>query len=71
MGYRKTGYIEQIFYVIKHKLLAWCEWIDAKAWVKDYHPGWIVLATKAKHENVRKTYRNMILELYREVHGGG
>ena len=65
MGYRKTGYIEQIWYVIKYAVRSWFEWQDAKCWAKDIHPGWLYLATKAKSEETRMIYRNKILKAYR------
>lgn len=65
MGYRKTGYIEQIWYVIKYAVRSWFEWQDAKCWAKDIHPGWLHLATKAKSEETRKAYHNKILKAYR------
>lgn len=65
MGYRKTGYIEQIWYVIKYAVSSWLEWQDAKFWAKEYHPGWVRIATKAKSKRTRQIYREKIIKAYR------
>ena len=51
--------------VIRRKIAEWLEWCDAKDWAKEFHPAWVDFATKAKHEEVRKLYREMILKFYR------
>ena len=65
MGYRKTGCFEQMWYVIKHKVSLWLEWLDAKDWAKEYHPAWVEFATKSKSEETRNYYKDMILAAYR------
>lgn len=44
---------------------AWFEWQDAKCWAKDYHPGWVHMAKKARHNVVRQYYKDKILMAYR------
>ena len=65
MGYRKTGYIEQIWYVIKYAVSSWLEWQDAKCWAKEYHPAWVEIVKRTKSEETRMIYRNKILKAYR------
>ena len=65
MGYRKISYPMQIWYVIKYAFRSWIEWQDAKEWAKEYHPAWVELAKKARHEEVRKDYKRKILLAYR------
>ena len=65
MGYRKVGYLEQIWYVIKHAVTAWIEWQDAKCWAKQIHPAWVEIVKRTKNEDVRKYYKKMILDAYR------
>jgi hypothetical protein len=50
---------------LRKRITDWLEWLDAKAWAKEFHPSWVDFATKAKHEEVRKLYREMILKYYR------
>lgn len=70
MGYRKIGYIEQIWYVIKFAVTSWLEWQDAKCWAEDFHPGWVQMATKCKNKSTRQYYKLKILAAYRgEYHG--
>ena len=45
--------------------LSWLEWQDAKAWAKQYHPGWLQIAKKSRSEEARAIYRDKILEAYR------
>ena len=40
------------------------EWEDAKRWIKASHPGWVILATRAKTEETRKKYREKIILAY-------
>lgn len=70
MPYRKTGYIEQILYVAKYKFESWMEWQDAKAWAKAIHPAWVEIATKCKNDEVKKHYKDMILNAYRGENDG-
>ena len=65
MGYRKVGSLEQLWYVICHKLSVWFEWQDAKCWAREYHPGWLQIATKSKSEEARAIYKEKILTAYR------
>lgn len=46
-------------------LCAWLEWMDAKCWAKEYHPGWVQIATKAKGKTTRKIYREKIMKAFR------
>ena len=64
VGYKKISYVRQIWYVIKYAVRSWIEWQDAKAWAKEYHPGWLHLATKSKHMETRQIYRNKIMKAY-------
>ncbi len=65
MGYKKISYPRQIWYVIKYAVHSWLEWQDAKHWAKGCHPGWVVIATKARHEETRREYKQKILRAYR------
>ena len=65
MSYRRTGSVEQIWYLIKYRVKSWLEWQDAKCWVKDIHPAWVHLATKAECKETRMIYRDKILKTYR------
>jgi hypothetical protein len=65
MGYQKIGPVRQIWYVVKYKINAWVEWQDALYWAKEYHPAWVELVKKGKHEETRKAYRKKILAAYR------
>ena len=57
--------IYQFWYVISYAFAEWLEWQDAKSWAKEYHPGWLYLARKSKHKEVRQIYRDKILNAYR------
>ncbi len=46
-------------------LEAWLEWRNAKCWAKEYHPGWLQIATKAKGQATRQIYRDRIMKAYR------
>ena len=70
MGYKKIGYMLQIWYAVKYAVRSWLEWQDAKHWAKDCHPAWVVIATKARRENVRKMYKQKILRAYRGEEDG-
>lgn len=48
----------------------WLEWQDAKAWAKEYHPGWLHIAKKALRKITREVYRNEILKAYRGESNG-
>lgn len=43
----------------------WLEWQEAKAWAKNFRPGWLYLATKSKSDSVRVIYRQKIMRSYR------
>ncbi len=43
----------------------WMEWQDAKCWAKEFHPGWVQIATKAKGKTTRQIYRDKITKAYR------
>lgn len=70
MGYRKVGYLEQLWYVVKYAVSSFFEWQDAKHWAMEYHPAWVQLATKSKNEKTRKYYRFKILNEYRRLYDG-
>ena len=65
MGYKKVGYLRQLWCMARYSLRAWMEWMDAKSWAESLHPGWVQLATKAKNKEVRLIYRDKILKAYR------
>lgn len=65
MGYKKIGFLRQTWYVFKYLIHSWFEWEDAKAWAKQYHPAWLEIATRARHEETRKEYKRKILLAYR------
>lgn len=52
-------------YNIETMVDAWREWQRAKKWSKDYHPAWVRLASQRSRPEVRKTYRKMVLDAYR------
>lgn len=65
MGYKKIGYIRQLWYTIKYGIHSWLEWMVAKKWAKQYQPAWLQIATKGSSEYIRKLYRRKILLAYR------
>lgn len=65
MGYREIGHIRRLWYTAKYAYRKWIEWQDAKDWAREYHPAWVELAKKAKHEETRKEYKRKILLAYR------
>ena len=65
MSDKKIGFIRQLWYTAKYGVHSWLEWQDAKAWAKQYHPAWLEIATKARHEDTRKMYKRKILLAYR------
>lgn len=65
MGYKKQNYVKQIWLVIKYAVKSWFEWQDAKCWAAEYHPAWLELAKKARHEEIRKEYKRKILLAHR------
>lgn len=65
MGHKKIGFVRQIWYTIKYGVRCWIEWQDAKDWADQYHPAWVRLATRARHEETRKIYKQKILLAYR------
>ena len=71
MGYRKTGYLEQIWYMIKYAVRSWFEWRDAKAWAEAVHPSWVHIATKASCKETRLVYRDKILKAYQGAGDNG
>lgn len=42
----------------------WIEWQDAKSWAKEYHPGLLHLARKARMKETRRIFRNKIVKAY-------
>jgi hypothetical protein len=52
--------------IIKQYIISWIEWQDAKEWAKAFHPSWLQLATQRKRPEIRKTYKNKILDAYRK-----
>ena len=65
MSCKKVSHPKQIWYAINYAIHSWLEWQDAKHWAKDCHPAWVVIATKARHEETRKEYKQKILCAYR------
>ena len=65
MSYKKIGFIRQLWYTAKYGFHSWLEWQDARSWAKQYHPAWVQVATKARHEDTRKEYKRKILLAYR------
>ena len=65
MGYKAIGYVRQLWYTAKYAYRKWIEWQDAKDWAREYHPAWLEIATKARHEDTRKEYKQKILLAYR------
>lgn len=53
--------LDKIWYAV----IKWLEWQDAKSWAKEYHPGWLHIAKKAKSKSVRMLYRDKIMKAYR------
>lgn len=68
MGYKKTSYLLQLWHMIKYAVTSWIEWQDAKDWAELFRPGWLLLATKAKSNDVRQMYRVKILAAYRGIY---
>lgn len=52
-------------------LRKWFEWQDAKYWAKEYNPGWVQIATKAKTKRTRQIYRDKIMKAYRGEYDDG
>ena len=44
---------------------AWFEWRDALDWASQYHPAWVEIAKRARHEETRKEYKRKILLAYK------
>ena len=65
MGYKKIGPIRQVWYTIKYAIHSWIEWRDALDWANQYHPAWVEIAKRARHEDTRKEYKRKILLAYR------
>lgn len=65
MGYKAIGYLRQLWYTLKYGIHSWIEWQDAKEWAREYHPAWLEIAQKARHEDTRKEYKQKILLAYR------
>jgi hypothetical protein len=66
MGYKKIGYLRQVWFTIKYAIHSRLEWQKAKCWAKTCHPGWLELAQKAGHKETRVSYKAKILFKYRE-----
>jgi hypothetical protein len=65
MVYKKIGPIRRVWYSIKYAIQSWIEWQDAKDWANQYHPAWVEIAKRARHEETRKEYKRKILLAYR------
>ena len=65
LWYQITGPVVVLWQRLSGSVRAWMEWQDAKRWAKAIHPGWVQIATKARSEKTRMTYRNKILKAYR------
>lgn len=60
LAYKLWNFIRAGHYL----LLDWMEWQDAKVWAKDFRPGWVHIATKAKRKEIRMIYRDKIMKAY-------
>jgi len=69
MGYRKIGYLEQLWYMAKYAVEQRLEWYRAVRWAKECHPAWVEIVNRCKVDHVRQVYRNLILKRYRELWG--
>lgn len=65
MVYKKIGPIRRAWYSIKYAIQSWIEWRDALDWANQYHPAWVEIAKRARHEETRKEYKRKILLAYR------
>lgn len=65
MGYKKIGYIRQLWYTIKYGIHSWLEWLVAKKWAKQYQPAWLQIATKGRSKYIRDLYKRKILLAYK------
>lgn len=70
MGYRKIGYLEQLWYLFKYAVKSRLEWWKAVAWAEDFHPAWVEIYNRTRNDEVREVYRNKILRGYRQIYGG-
>ena len=51
--------------LLREWIYDWLEWQDAKEWAKDYHPGWVQIARKARRKTTRRIYRDKIMRAYK------
>ena len=51
--------------LLRELLYEWMEWQDAKSWAKEYHPGWVHIARKARRKTTRRIYRDKIIRAYK------
>ena len=57
--------------ILNKKFYEWIEWLEAKEWSKEYHPGWVQIATKAKGKTTRQIYRDKIMKAYQGGYDDG
>ena len=57
--------------LLRDLLNEWLEWMDAKCWAKEHHPGWLQIARKAKTTKVRQIYRDKIMKAYQGGYDDG
>ena len=65
MEKRKFYSVVQLWYQLTTPLAEGFEWQDAKCWAEDYHPAWLLIATKARTKETRQLYREKIIAAYR------
>ena len=58
------NWAKTLYYRALESIQANNEWEDAKCWAREFHPGWVYLATRAKREETRKKYREKIILAY-------
>ena len=51
--------------LLRERFYEWLEWMDAKCWAKEHHPGWLQIARKASGKETRQIYRDKIMKAYR------
>ena len=64
MKEKVINWAKNLYYRVLEYIQAKNEWEDAKRWIKASHPGWVILATRAKTEETRKKYRDKIILAY-------
>lgn len=60
--------IDEICVDINNAIDLWIEWKKAKRWAKVFHPAWVRFASQRNRPEIRTTYRNKILNAYRNAY---